>query len=67
MKTQIYNDGNKRIAVVYANHYLISKGPGLLVIDYSEVDEFKENLVNYYEDKNLVSIKLFLRDCWMRF
>ena len=67
MKTKIYNDGNKRTAVIYANHYLISKGQGLLVIDYSKVDEFKKNLVNYYEDKDLVSIKLFLRNCWMRF
>ena len=67
MKTQIYNDGNKRTAVIYANHYLISKGQGLLVIDYSKVDEFKKNLVNYYEDKDLMSIKLFLRNCWMRF
>ena len=67
MKTQIYNDGNKRTAVIYANHYLISKGQGLLVIDYSKVDDFKKNLVNYYEDKDLVSIKLFLRNCWMRF
>lgn len=67
MKTQIYNDGNKRTAVVYANHYLISKGQGLLVIDYSKVDEFKKNLVNYYEDKDLLTIKQFLRDCWMKF
>ena len=67
MKSQIYNDCNKRTAVIYANHYLISKGQGLLVIDYSKVDEFKKNLVNYYEDKDLVSIKLFLRNCWMRF
>ena len=67
MKTQIYNDGNKRTAVIYANHYLISKGQGLLVIDYSKVDEFKKNLVNYYENKDLMSIKLFLRNCWMRF
>lgn len=67
MKTQIYNDGNKRTAVIYANHYLISKGQGLLVIDYSKVDDFKKNLVNYYEDKDLMSIKLFLRNCWMRF
>ena len=67
MKTQIYNDGNKRTAVVYANHYLISKGQGLLVIDYSKVDDFKKHLVNYYEDKDLTSIKSFLKDCWMKF
>ena len=31
-KTQIYNDGNKRTAVIYANHYLIAHGKGLLAI-----------------------------------
>ena len=67
MKTQIYNDGNKRTAVVFANHYLISKGQGLLVIDFTKVDEFKKDLVNYYEGKDLTSIKQFLRNCWMKF
>lgn len=67
MKTQIYNDGNKSTAVVYANHYLISKGQGLLIIDYSKVGNFKKHLVNYYEDKDLTSIKSFLKECWMKF
>lgn len=66
MKTQIYNDGNKRTSVIYANHYLISKGQGLLIIDYNKVDVFKEKLVNYYEDKDF-SIKHFLKDCWVKF
>jgi uncharacterized protein YcgL (UPF0745 family) len=66
MKTQIYNDGNKRTAVVYANHYLISKGQGLLVIDYHKVSEFKKLLVAYYEDKDTSSIKTFLKGCWMK-
>lgn len=30
MKTQIYGDGNKRAAVLFANHFLIGKGEGLL-------------------------------------
>ena len=67
MKTQIYNDGNKRTAVIYANHYLISKGQGLLVIDYQKVSAFKKLLISYYEDKDLISIKTFLKDCWMKF
>ncbi|MGM9874004.1 MAG: Fic family protein [Bacilli bacterium] len=67
MKTQIYNDGNKRTAIVYANHYLISKGQGLLVIDYNKVSDFKKLLISYYEDKDLVSIKKFLKECWMKF
>ena len=66
MKTQIYNDGNKRTAVIYANHYLISKGQGLLVIDYSKVDVFKKHLINYYEDKDS-NIKEFLKNCWWKY
>ncbi len=67
MKTQIYNDGNKRTAVIYANHYLISKGAGLLVVDHGRVGEFKNHLVNYYEGKDLDSVKAFLKSCWMNF
>ncbi len=26
MKMQVFNDGNKRVSVIYANHYLIGKG-----------------------------------------
>lgn len=63
MKTQIFNDGNKRTAVVFANHYLISKGKGLLIIGYEKVPEFKKLLVEYYENKDLVSIKKFLKSC----
>lgn len=60
-ETQIYNDGNKRTAVIFANHYLISKGKGLLVDDYNKVSEFKKYLVAYYEDRNLIVIKGFLK------
>ena len=66
MKTQIYNDGNKRTAVIYANHYLISKGQGLLVIDYQKVSDFKKHLINYYENKDS-NIKEFLKNCWWKF
>ena len=66
MKTQIYNDGNKRTAVIYANHYLISKGKGLLIIDYNKVTEFKKLLIEYYEDRDSVSIKTFLKNCYIQ-
>ena len=48
MKTQIFNDGNKRAAVIFANHYLISKGQGLLVIPEKDVPIFKKMLVIMY-------------------
>ena len=51
MKAQIFLDGNKRTAVLFANHILISHGEGLIVIPADKVADYKELLVNYYEDK----------------
>ena len=67
MKTQIYNDGNKRTAVIFANFYLISKGNGLLIIPFDKVPEFKKELVGYYEDTDTISVKSFLRNCIIKF
>ena len=62
MKKQIFTDGNKRTAVIFANHYMISHGLGIIVIPAELVDEYKKLLVLYYEDRDLVSIKDFLKD-----
>lgn len=59
MKKQLFLDGNKRTAVVFANHYLISRGMGLIVIPAELVEEFKKHLLKYYENNNS-SIKDFL-------
>ena len=68
MKAQIFNDGNKRAAVIVANHYMISHGQGLLVIPESVVPEFKRLLVAYYEDRGNGEITAFLREkCWRQF
>lgn len=68
MKTQIFNDGNKRTAVIFANHYMISKGQGLIVIPQSHVPEFKRLLVAYYEDRDNGEIVEFMRSkCWRTF
>ena len=68
MKTQAFNDGNKRAAVIFANHYLISQGEGLLVIPEKRVSEFKKMLVGYYEGKDEANIKRFMKEqCWKKF
>ena len=61
MKKQIFNDGNKRASVIFANHYLISHAGGLLVIPEAQVPEFKMLLIKYYEDKDNGEIKTFLK------
>lgn len=68
MKAQIFNDGNKRAAIIFANHFMVARGQGLLVIPESHVPEFKRLLVAYYEDRDKGEIKGFMRNkCWRTF
>ena len=68
MKTQVFTDGNKRASVIFANHYLISHGQGLLVIPEKEVAQFKKLLVDFYEGEDIEIIKTFLKErCWKNF
>lgn len=68
MKTQIFLDGNKRASVIFANHYLISKGQGFLVIPEREVPGFKKLLVAYYENDDIYKISEFMKmKCWKNF
>jgi len=68
MKTQIFLDGNKCTAVVFANHYLIARGGGLLVIPEEKVSEFKKMLVKYYEGAEIEEIAGFMKEyCWEKF
>ena len=61
MKAQLFNDGNKRAAVIFANHYLIAHGGGLLVIPEALVPEFKRLLVLYYEDRDNGALAEFMK------
>ena len=68
MKTQIFNDGNKRASIIFVNHYLISQGEGLIIIPEKDVNEFRTLLINYYENKEIDTIKTFMREkCWKMF
>ena len=68
MKTQIFNDGNKRTAIIFANHYLVAHGAGLMVVPESIVPEFKQLLVRYYEDTDAQAIRDFLKNqCYRTF
>lgn len=68
MKTQVFKDGNKRAAIIFANHYLIAHGMGLIVIPEKEVPEFKKLLVSYYEGAAIEIISGFMKEkCWRNF
>ncbi len=68
MKKQLFIDGNKRTAVIFANHYLITHALGLIVVPSNLVDEYKKILVEYYEDESKKEgISNFLKNkCWIK-
>lgn len=61
MKKQLFLDGNKRTAVIFANHYLVSRGMGIVVIPAELVSEYKKLLIQYYETDD-PQIKEFLME-----
>ena len=66
-KKQIFVDGNKRTSVIFANHYLISNGSGIIVIPSEKVEEFKTLLIDYYEGKDDKKIRKFLKnECYLK-
>ncbi len=66
MKKQVFIDGNKRTSVIYSNHYLISKGKGIIAIPAELAEEFKDLLIPYYEGKDEKEIKKFIKEkCYM--
>lgn len=68
MKAQIFLDGNKRAAVIFANHRLVSRGGGLLVVPESEVAAFKKLLIGHYEGVGTQECAAFLKErCWRTF
>ena len=68
MKAQIFLDGNKRAAIIFANHYLIAHGGGLLVVPEADVPRFKELLIGHYEGPASGELRVFMRErCWRTF
>ena len=66
MKKQVFIDGNKRTSVIFSNHYLISKGKGIIAIPAELTEEFKDLLIPYYEGKDEKKIKKFIKEkCYM--
>ena len=62
MKKQIFIDGNKRTSIIFCNHYLISKGKGIIVIPADLTEKFKDLLILYYEGKDENTIKKFIKE-----
>lgn len=67
VKKQMFLDGNKRTSVIYANHYLIGKAKGMIVIPVEKIAKYKTLLIKYYETNDETEIKKFLmEECYIK-
>ncbi len=50
MRRQMFIDGNKRVAMLFANKIMIDNGCGIITIAQENQETFYEKLIKYYED-----------------
>ena len=60
MRKQMFMDGNKRTAMLAANHVMISGGAGIISIPLEHQRDFGHMLIKYYEDGDRSAIKEFV-------
>ncbi|MCI5588237.1 MAG: Fic family protein [Lachnospiraceae bacterium] len=61
-RTQMFLDGNKRVAQLMCNKIMMQADVGIFSVPYDQIDKFKELLVNYYETNDSNKIKTFFRE-----
>lgn len=62
-RSQLFIDGNKRVAQLMANKILIENGVGIFAIPVERLKEFKRLLVHYYETNDALDLCVFLKTC----
>lgn len=62
MRSQVFRDGNKRVANLAANKVLIENGCGIVSVPVELDGIFKQMLVDFYESNDNTVIKKFLYD-----
>ncbi|GAA2968534.1 hypothetical protein C5L28_000172 [Lentilactobacillus parakefiri] len=62
MRQQIFWDGNKRTAILYANYILINAGAGIVNINENQLEVFNTLLAKYYETGNSQEIMRWTYD-----
>lgn len=60
MRTQMFIDGNKRVAMLFANKIMIDNGAGIISIKNEDHSEFYNKLICFYETNNQKEIKEWL-------
>ena len=65
-RTQMFIDGNKRVAQLMANKILIENNIGIFQIPIEKLEEFKEMLIKFYESGQDEEIINFMKEFCIR-
>lgn len=57
MKKQMFIDGNKRVAMLFANKIMIDNGCGIITISQENQSTFFEKLIKFYETDDNTDLK----------
>ena len=57
MRRQMFIDGNKRVAMLFANKIMIKNGKGIISIPIEKIEEFGKELTTYYETNKMENLK----------
>ena len=60
MRRQMFIDGNKRVAMLFANKIMIDNGCGIITIAQENQQTFFEKLINYYESGDNTNLKQWI-------
>lgn len=62
MRRQMFIDGNKRVAMLFANKIMIDNGCGIITIAQDNQETFYEKLIKYYESGDMSDLKQWIYD-----
>lgn len=61
-RSQMFLDGNKRVANLVANKEMIRCGQGIIAVPVEKIGEYFVLLINYYETNDMTCIKEWIRN-----
>ena len=62
MRRQMFIDGNKRVAMLFANKIMIDNGCGIITISQENQSTFFEKLIKFYETGDNTDLKKWIYD-----
>lgn len=61
-RSQMFLDGNKRVANLVANKEMIRNGQGIIAVPVEKIGDYFVKLIKYYETNDMKDLKLWIYD-----